>query len=208
MQPQVPVTNDLPICNLSPQEQENPYLVFENLYRHHDLPALYQLNTGLIRSVLVGEGFNKLPNHEQMAFICYSAEIARLIEATFLLYTRHNDVPPNPTDPAASSAIKQPYKKPIHLTEQEQKNPLMVLAEFVEDFSLPSVQQVFSTMVEICLTTENYIYNQSRARDDLLYVFKHLNRLLEAAYLLIQQQGQTKILTPDFRPFDKKCDNQ
>jgi hypothetical protein len=84
----------------------------------------------------------------------------------------------------------------------------MVLAEFVEDFSLPSVQQVFSTMVEICLTTENYIYNQSRARDDLLYVFKHLNRLLEAAYLLIRQQGQTKILTPDFRPFDKKCDNQ
>ena len=37
-------------------------------------------------------------------------------------------------------------------------------------------------MVEVCLTSDNIAFQKAEARENLLYRYKHLEKLLEAAY--------------------------
>lgn len=205
------VTNDLQTCNLSLEEIENPFIVFENLFRHNDLMGLCQLNTGLIRSAITGDGFDKLPANDQSMVVGFLSEVCRMIEAIHLLCLRggnKGDIEEvqcrvDKTAVSSNEAEAKERKetdKPTHLNEEEINNPSIVLKEFVEDFSLLSVREFFSTMVDTCVTSEAVCFAEASAREDLLYVSKHIVKVLEAAYLIVKKESQKegKLIIHDF----------
>lgn len=88
------------IYNLTREEINNPNMVFKGLFRQNDLPGLRQLNTGLLRSAIKGNGFDDRTPCEQSTFIRYSSEMARVLEAIYLLQLRRRNI-------AAYRAIQQ-----------------------------------------------------------------------------------------------------
>jgi hypothetical protein len=92
----------------------------------------------------------------------------------------------------------------LHITELNQTeihNPLLVLREFTEDFSLESVRQLITVTRDVCVTTENVMFGKAVTREDLLHVTRHMIRFFEAAYLyLVTPEPQDdKVIAPDFR---------
>jgi len=80
------------------------------------------------------------------------------------------------------------YNHPIHLTAEQRENPSNVLDAFFTDYSLSEVRNILSTTTEVCLTCDIHPYDIGEKRGDFLYFQKQLELLLEAAFLLRNQQ--------------------
>jgi len=84
------------------------------------------------------------------------------------------------------------YDRGSLLTAEERKTPLNKLQELVFDYKFHELHELISTMVEICLTTDNIEFSESLDRADLLDQGRHLLKTVEVAYILAEQSSQEK----------------
>jgi hypothetical protein len=89
-----------------------------------------------------------------------------------------------------SQFLEQPglFDQVIRLGEEERKTPLMVLERFFEDYRLHECRHHLWTMVQACLTTDNEVFNEPTERADLLLRYEDLEKLVEAAWLLREEE--------------------
>src|SRR5579859_5060118 len=85
-----------------------------------------------------------------------------------------------------SISLSQPeqYNLPCRLTPEQINNPYQVLEDFYCDHSLGDIRKLFSEIGEACLTSNKWPFNDGEKRADLLYYYKKIETLLEAAYVI------------------------
>ncbi|HLI92871.1 MAG TPA: hypothetical protein VKU83_04660 [Puia sp.] len=76
----------------------------------------------------------------------------------------------------------------LHLNEEEKADPMLVIERFFGDYRLHECRHQLWTMVETCLTTDNDGFNNASDRGNLLLHYRDLERLLEAAAVLMNKR--------------------
>lgn len=76
------------------------------------------------------------------------------------------------------------YNQPILLTEEEKKDPSIVIKQFFEDLKLVEVRIHLHNLLEVALTRPNTIYDDARERDAVMCFIKQLEKLVDTAYLI------------------------
>lgn len=79
------------------------------------------------------------------------------------------------------------YSRPIHLCPEEQANPLEVLQDFFFCNPLPDVRLLLWQVVSNSLCVPDSVFDQASHRQSLLALYRDLERVLEAAWLLSEQ---------------------
>jgi hypothetical protein len=80
------------------------------------------------------------------------------------------------------------FERPLRLGREQIKDPIGVLDRFFEDYRVQEWRGNLRDMVEICLTTDNAEFGEAEQRASLLQLYKDLEALLEAAWLIVHQQ--------------------
>lgn len=80
------------------------------------------------------------------------------------------------------------FNMPILLTEEELKNPLLVLDCFFTDYNLSEIREMNQDADKLCLTTDDPPFDDATTRDSIILYRKSEERLLEAAYLLFKRK--------------------
>lgn len=62
------------------------------------------------------------------------------------------------------------------------ENAYTILEDFFTDFGLPETKEVLWEMVEVCLTSDNLAFQKAEDRENLLYRYKHLEKMLTASF--------------------------
>jgi hypothetical protein len=78
------------------------------------------------------------------------------------------------------------YDKPIFLSGEEEKEPLLVIKEFFADYRLSEVRAIHEEIDIACLSCNVPPFDKEDERARLLYFRKQEERILEAALLLLQ----------------------
>jgi hypothetical protein len=76
------------------------------------------------------------------------------------------------------------YNQPILLTEEEKKYLLLVIKKFFGDVTLVEVRKHLHNLLEVALTRPNTIYDDASERDTVLYLIKQLEKVIEMAWLV------------------------
>lgn len=79
------------------------------------------------------------------------------------------------------------YNQPIWLSDKQKSNPCGVLASFFDDHRLSELREFLYQVSETCLTSEEPPFSEARKRADFLYYQRQVEILLEAAYVVAQQ---------------------
>jgi hypothetical protein len=79
------------------------------------------------------------------------------------------------------------FDKVIRLDAEEQADPFLVFDRFFNDYRLHEWRHNLWTMSEVCLTTDNPQFASAEERANLLLRYQDLEKLLEAAFLALQQ---------------------
>lgn len=89
-----------------------------------------------------------------------------------------------------SQFLEQPglFDQVIRLGVEERREPLVMVDRFFGDYRLHEWRHYLWTMVEACLTTDCAEFSEGEERANLLLRYEHLEKLLEAAYLIWQQR--------------------
>jgi len=80
------------------------------------------------------------------------------------------------------------YNQPIRLTEEQQQEPIIVIREFFQNFHLVEIRQKLWNWFETAITTEYGLFEEATDRSGLMQFYSQLEELVEAAYLIDQQQ--------------------
>jgi hypothetical protein len=83
------------------------------------------------------------------------------------------------------------FNNPIHLSKEEATEPLSVVAQFFDDYSLSEIRAFTQEMDFVCLTSDTHPFDSGSERDRLLDFRQNELRLLEAAYLLSRLDAST-----------------
>ncbi len=77
------------------------------------------------------------------------------------------------------------HNQPLRLTEEERKNPLLVLKEFFECYHLNDVRDInWNWLVEV-LSSSGSISSEAIERNNHIFFYEKLEALIEACYLII-----------------------
>jgi len=90
---------------------------------------------------------------------------------------------------------------PIHLSEEELNEPISVIKAFFEDYTLGEVREIHEQAVHACLASDFPPFDNAEDRDRLLYYRKGAEKVLEAAFLLVQQDKTALLPTCPKREF-------
>jgi len=82
------------------------------------------------------------------------------------------------------------YNKPICLNANAE--PLKIINRFFADFSLSELRDILWTWFEAAITSDNDQYSDPEDRATLLYRWRRLEELLEAAFVLNQIENKGK----------------
>jgi len=85
---------------------------------------------------------------------------------------------------------KDLFDKVLHLREEERQDPMLAIERFFADYRLHECRHNLWTMVETCLTTDNAGFSDAEERGNLLLHYRDMERLLEAASLLLARRGR------------------
>lgn len=80
------------------------------------------------------------------------------------------------------------YNRPIRLSEAEQVNPLEVLQDFFFCNRLHELRQLLWNVVTNSLCVPDSVFDKAAERQNLLGLYRDLERALEAALLLSEQK--------------------
>ena len=88
-----------------------------------------------------------------------------------------------------SQFLEQPelFDKIIHLSEEEINEPGKVIRNFYGNYHLHECRHIIWTMVETCLSTDHVNFCEAADRADLLTRARHIEELMEAAYLVFRE---------------------
>jgi len=85
-----------------------------------------------------------------------------------------------------------PY--PTHkLTEEEIADPLLVLQDFFSFGHLPDVRQMLWDWLRATVTGTFPKELDRRERNEILYLYEYLERLIEAAHLINEQRKKSQL---------------
>jgi hypothetical protein len=76
------------------------------------------------------------------------------------------------------------FNRPIRLDKEETSNPLKVISQFFEDYSLSEIRDHNRQMDYVCLSADSEGFQEPGDRDFLLCYRNEEERVLEAAFLL------------------------
>lgn len=81
---------------------------------------------------------------------------------------------------------KEIFNRPIRLTEQDEKDPVLTFDEFFTNYSLSEVRQINQDMDQACLTSDTPPYDDPEERAALLNYREYEEKVLEAAFIIYQ----------------------
>jgi hypothetical protein len=83
------------------------------------------------------------------------------------------------------------YNKPIRLTKEQCDQPLEVISDFFHGHHLSEIRQILWDWLEVSLTTNNSIFDESSERDRIFWFYKVLEAFIEAVYILHLQNEKS-----------------
>ena len=86
------------------------------------------------------------------------------------------------------------FDQVLRLEEKERREPFVVIEQFFSDYRLHECRHILWSMVETCLTSDNSEFSEPEERADLLLRYEHLEKLVEACYLLLQARKERAAL--------------
>jgi len=93
------------------------------------------------------------------------------------------------------------YNQPLRLTEEERKNPVLVINDFFECYHLKDVRDItWKWLVEV-LTSSGSISNEALERNDHIFFYEKIEALIEACYVIMSQvQEKVNVIHPESLP--------
>jgi hypothetical protein len=80
----------------------------------------------------------------------------------------------------------------LHLSKEQQQQPLEVLACFFDCYHLKDLRELLWDWLLAALGTDSGIYDKGRERSNLIFLYQKVEALVEAAYLLRLEQSTEK----------------
>lgn len=96
------------------------------------------------------------------------------------MYTQPYPMTPFETHPAF-------YNRPIRLSTEETATPLQVLQDFFQNCPLGETRRLLWQVVEAALALPDSAFDDASERRTLLWLYRELERVLEAALLLSEK---------------------
>jgi hypothetical protein len=89
-----------------------------------------------------------------------------------------------------NKTIERPAEADIdRLSKEKKDNPLLVLQEFCDSYHLHEVRKALWDWLVTALGKNNSIYDEAKERSNLFFFYENMEELIEAVYLLHQQQN-------------------
>ena len=82
------------------------------------------------------------------------------------------------------------FNNPIRLTEEEKMAPIKVIIDFFTDYNLSEVREINQNIDHICLTSDAPPFDDPEERDNLLSYRESEEKVIEAALILMESQGE------------------
>ena len=76
------------------------------------------------------------------------------------------------------------YNLPIRLEKEQQAKPYEVIKSFCGAYNLHEIRQHLWDLLEISVTTENYVFDEASARNNIFLFYRQLEELIEAIYII------------------------
>ena len=86
------------------------------------------------------------------------------------------------------SKPKKGKGKPLEEEEEKPKKeyPYAMLEQFFFDYAYAEIMKHFEQIIDTCVRAEEGAYTAPRAKGDLIYLIRQLEKLLEAWYLITE----------------------
>ena len=72
--------------------------------------------------------------------------------------------------------------QPLRLTEEERRDPYIVLEDFFSNFHLQDIREMLWDWLVAAMSSESTQYSTGYARSNLVFVYEKLELLIEAAH--------------------------
>lgn len=72
----------------------------------------------------------------------------------------------------------------LRLSPEEIENPFLSIEHLFEEMDLSTIKQILWEFLKAAVTSNHNKYLSKRDRREILYLYEHLERLLEAAHLI------------------------
>lgn len=79
------------------------------------------------------------------------------------------------------------FDRPLRLTPEQLEKPLAVLRNFFQNAHLSETRETLWKLVETVLSIKNSSFDEAEARSHLLWFYKELETMIEAAFVHCQQ---------------------
>lgn len=80
------------------------------------------------------------------------------------------------------------FNKPMRLSKKQRKRPLSVIRNFYNWYHLDDIRKLLEEWFEVAITTDCSQYETARDRSNLLFFYRNLELLTEAAYMIIRDE--------------------
>jgi hypothetical protein len=99
------------------------------------------------------------------------------------------------------------FNGPLRLTLEQRANPQQVFVDFIDDYSLSLSRDWIWKMVNTCQISDDPLFNDRYAREDLLLFGERLEALLEAVSLQLKLKPSPSKPAPQAAPKEIKKDS-
>lgn len=77
--------------------------------------------------------------------------------------------------------------RPLKLSPEQMEKPISVLRNFFQDAHLPEIRETLWKLVESVLSMKNAGFDEAEERSHLLWFYRELEIMIEAAFLLCEK---------------------
>jgi HEPN domain-containing protein len=171
--------------HLSTEQITNPLLILRLFFDDDWLPGHLERLKEWRRCVLKDEYYKGQKNSPAELLYFHRLNI-RLVEAAYLL---KGSKKPKFSPLTDEQETWRDY--PVNLSDAELINPLLVLSEFFEDYTLPQYREQLYEWLEYGLSAK--AANEFIETDDLISVYENLQKLYSVAWLMHQRTAYETI---------------
>lgn len=79
------------------------------------------------------------------------------------------------------------YNQPLRLTEEQRRNPMLVINEFFQCYHLNDVRDLFWKWLVEVLSSPGSISAEALERGNSIFFYEKIELLIEACYMLMKQ---------------------
>jgi hypothetical protein len=88
------------------------------------------------------------------------------------------------------------YNKAVRLSKKQRKNPAAVIREFYTWYHLDDLRNFLWEWMEAVVSSDCEQFESARDRSNLLFFYRNLELLAEAAYMMIRDELPEKMRKP------------